>query len=268
MNTETTLCYEDGHQPRVQTFAPPRPVLRDHGRLLYAGTAALLLILMFLGFQQFYLHGRAFPGRQLTPPIRTLLILHGVAMTVWMLLFLTQALSIAAGHRQLHVRLGGIGALLACAIVLLGLRVGIESARVNPPDLRLWGLTPKQFLVVPLSSILLFAAFVGAGVWHRRRPVVHRPMMLLAVLAVMPAATDRIEALTGLYRDTMWGMLFGPFFTMLALGAAFLAAGRLLTGMWDRWFTLGYAGLLVASAVTMQVAPTPAWERIASVLLH
>lgn len=228
----------------------------------------MLLVLMFLGFQQFYLHGRAFPGRELTPPIRTLLILHGIGMTAWMLLFLVQALLIVAGNRRVHMMLGRVGAALAACIVILGLRVGIESARVNPPDMRLWGLAPKQFMAVPVISILIFAGFVFAGVWKRRRPEVHRPMMLLAVLAVIPAAIDRIDPIQSLYRGTVWGTIFGPFFSMLMVGLCFLVVKRLLTRSWDRWFAMGYAGLVVTSALTMQLATMSAWDHFASFLLR
>jgi len=134
---------------------------------------------MLLGFQQFDLHGKAFLNRELTPPIRMLLILHGAAMSAWMLLFLAQPLLIVSGSRRVHRMLGRIGVLLAACIVFLGLRLGIEAARVNPPDMTLWGLAPKQFIAISVISILIFAVFVIAGAWNRRRPEVHRPMMLL-----------------------------------------------------------------------------------------
>lgn len=51
-----------------------RRALPERARLFYLGAAMLLLVLMLLGFQQFYLHGRAFPNRPLTPEIRNLVI--------------------------------------------------------------------------------------------------------------------------------------------------------------------------------------------------
>lgn len=237
-------------------------------RLLYAGAAAFLLVLMFLGFQQFYLHGRAYPDRDLAPPIRTLIILHGCAMTAWMLLFLVQPLLIVSGRRRAHARLGRAGAILAAGIVVLGLRVAVEAARIKPPDLRIFGFTPTQFLLIPIASILLFAGFVVAGVWYRRRPEVHRPLMLLSVLAVMPAAVNRIAAIENLYHGTVWATLFGPFFSTLVIGAAFLVLARLLTRMWDRWYAAGYAGLAVAWVATVHLATTSAWEHLARALVR
>jgi small basic protein len=185
-----------------------------------------------------------------------------------MLLFLVQPLLIVSGNRRVHMTLGKAGAVLAACVVFLGLQVGIQAARVNPADMKLWGLAPKQFMAIPVISILMFAGFVIAGVWNRRRPEVHRPMMLLAVLAVIPAAIDRIDAIQSLYRGTMWGTIFGPFFSMLVIGLFLLLVKRLVTGSWDRWLAMGYAGLVIASALIMQLATMSAWDHVAWLLLH
>ncbi|MGZ5055313.1 MAG: hypothetical protein ACXWAT_10290, partial [Methylobacter sp.] len=108
-------------------------------RLFYSGAAALLLALMFLGFLQFYLHGRTYPNRELAPPIRTLLILHGHGMTGWVLLFLMQPLLIVAGNHRVHMMLGRIGAVFAACIVILGLWLAVESTLIAPPGMMIWG---------------------------------------------------------------------------------------------------------------------------------
>lgn len=244
------------------------PSSPNRARLFYSGAAAVLLVLMFLGFQRFYLHAQAYPGRELTPPIRTLIILHGVGMSAWMLLSVVQPLLIVGGNRRIHMTLGQVGALLAAAVVVLGWRLGIESARVSPPQLRIWGLPPKQFMTVPVISVIIFAGLVIAGVWNRRRPDVHRPMMLLASLSVMSAAVSRIDLLSNLYRGTVWEAVFGPFFWTLIVGLIFVVVKWLLTRSWDWWFALGNVGLVVVSALIMKLAPTTGWDQIATFLLR
>ena len=49
-------------------------------RVFHVGTALLLLSLVLWGFHHFYFSGQAYPGRPLTPPIRTLVIAHGVTI--------------------------------------------------------------------------------------------------------------------------------------------------------------------------------------------
>lgn len=253
----------------VQTLPADKPRTKvAHPRFFYSGAAALLFLLMFVGFQFFYLHGKAYPGRELTPPIRILLIAHGVAMSAWMVLFLAQPLLIATRNRRVHMALGRVGAGLAAVIVVLGFRVAIGAASVNPPEMKLWNLTPKQFLAVPLVSIAIFALLVAMAVWKRRQPEAHRPLMLLATLAIIPAAMDRIGFLHNLYTGTIWGTLFGPFFSALVVGLLLVCLNGVMTRSLNRWLAIGYAGLVVASALVMQVAPTHAWESFADLLVH
>lgn len=240
----------------------------NYRRLFYPGVSVLLLILMFLGFRQFYLYGKAYPGRELAPPIRTLLILHGIGMTSWMVLFVAQPLLILAGNRRVHRLLGRIGAGLAAVMVVLSFRLGIESTLLSPPDLRIWGLASKQFLAVPIISILIFSGFVILGVSKRRQPEVHRSMMLLATLAVMSAAVSRIDFLNSLYQGTVWEAVFGPFFTTLAIGALFLAVKWLPTRSLNPWLAWGYCGLVFSDALIVQLAPTGVWDLFATFLLQ
>ncbi|MGR9074023.1 MAG: hypothetical protein ACU833_13250 [Gammaproteobacteria bacterium] len=245
--------------------APSRP---DRARLFYCYAAALLLALTFLGFQPFYLHGRGYPDQELAAPIRNLIVLHGVGMSLWVLLFMVQPLLVAADRRSVHRIVGGIGAAVAAVLVVLGWRLAIEATLIKPPDVRIWGLSPKQFLAVPIVSIVIFAGFVGAGVWNRRRPEVHRAMMLSATLAVVSAAVSRIDGLSALYVGRPWEAVFGPFFWTLAVGAGLLAAKCLLARSLDRWLAAGVAGLAVLDALIMQLAATDAWERFADFLLR
>lgn len=242
-------------------------IILNRARLFYSGAAALLLLLMFLGFQQFYLHGKAYPNRELASPIRTLLILHGIGMSAWVLLFLIQPLLIVAGDRRVHMMLGRIGAMLAACIIVLGFRLGIESTLISPPDLRIWGLAPKQFMAVPIISMMIFAGFVAVGVWKRQRSEIHRPMMLLASLTAMSAAISRIDSISGLYHGTVWETVFGPFFGMLVVGLLFLVMKWSLTRSFNRWFAMGYAGLAISCLLILQLATTSAWDHFASFLL-
>jgi hypothetical protein len=59
-------------EPRAKVLTPPK-----RGRLFYSGAAALLLVQMFLGFQQYYLHGKAFRGRDHHPRCFTVWLAGG-----------------------------------------------------------------------------------------------------------------------------------------------------------------------------------------------
>lgn len=236
-------------------------------RYFYAAATVLLLVLTIVGFKLFYFEGRAYPDREITPPIRTLVITHGVAMSVWMLLALAQPLLVAAGRVQLHRKLGAVTAIVAAALTLLGLKIGIESTRVAPPDMMFGPFTPKQFMAVPVLDILLFAGFVAAGIVFRRRPDIHRPAMFLATLAAVGAALSRIDAFNTLYYGTIFQKIFGDFFFSVVLGAVIVLAKWLSSKSWDRWLGLGYALMTLVYLGIVQFMGTATWGRIADFLL-
>ena len=68
------------------------------GRWFYSAATLALLVITLAGFRFFYLEGKAYPGRELAPPIRTLLVAHGILMTGWMALAAAQPLLVAAGQ--------------------------------------------------------------------------------------------------------------------------------------------------------------------------
>ncbi len=251
----------------LHAAAASSPLRADAVRVLYAAAALLVFVLMLLGFQQFYLHGRAYPAHPLAPPVRTLLIAHGVAMTLWVVTFVIQSLLIVSRNRHIHMALGPFAVALAVAMVLLGLWLPIQSTRFEP-DVMIWGMNRAHFMAVPVFSILTFGAFVTVGFLQRRRAEIHRPMMLLATLSVIPAATDRITGLPNLYATTMLGALFGPFFTAGMIGVLFLVAKSLLTRAFDRRFAVGLAVLTVVDMLIMRVAHTSTWGHFAGFLVR
>lgn len=157
---------------------------------------------------------------------------------------------------------------VAGLVVILGFRLAVESTRINPPEMRIWGLSSKQFMAVPVFSVIIFAGFVAAGILNRHRPEIHRPMMLLATLIAISAGVSRIGIINGLYDATVWERIFGPFLGTLFIAVIFLAVKSFLTRSVDRYYAWGCAGLIVSCALIMQVARTGAWDVVASVLLR
>ena len=157
-----------GESTVVTTKAPG-----DRNRLFYAGAAVLVLVLTFWGFVNFYLHGKAFPGRPLTPPIRTLIITHGIAMSAWVLLFLVQPVLIALRKYNWHIFLGRIGAVLAVAIFVFGMKLAIGAARHVPTDDQRQIARPQKGsqLIDPALPAELVVEDLGFDGGHRRREI-------------------------------------------------------------------------------------------------
>lgn len=237
-------------------------------RYFYSIATALLLGLTVVGFQLFYFHGQMYPGRPLTPPIKPLIITHGVAMSLWMLLAIIQPLLIAGGNRRLHMALGKVAAAIALCLVGLGLKLGIAACKVAPPGLMYGPLTPKQFMAVPVLNVALFAGFMAAGVLCRKRPDFHKPMMFMASLTAVTAAIARIDFFNHLYAGTVWQKVFDGLFFTLVVGAVFVVAKCIVFRKFDRWLAAGYGLMVVWFLMIAQVAPTPVWDGLAGFLLR
>jgi hypothetical protein len=155
-------------------------------RRLYIWFAVFMPIIVLAGFARtYYLKG--FFGN---PPLPGLLVhLHGLVMTSWVVLFVTQVSLVATGRTRTHQRLGVLGAILAALIVVVGVLTGIagaaRGASPGPPAL--------QFLVIPLGDMLVFAILVGTALYFRRgRLDVHKRLMLLAAVNLLAPAIARI----------------------------------------------------------------------------
>lgn len=246
-------------------FGVNRPV-RDP-RWFYPVATATLLVLTVIGFQFFYFGGKAYPGRELPPPIRGLIILHGVVMSAWMLVAVLQPVLVATGKKRIHRKVGAGAMVLAIGLIVIGLIVSIESARITPPDFSRFGLLPGQFLVVPLWSIVAFGIFVAIGVSRRNRPEIHRPMMFLASLSVVAAALGRFGMLNVYFQGTVLEQLLSAFVLTIIVGLLVLLVKWALTRSLDRWFALGLTGFTLGCVIATVGSRTQDWERVATALL-
>lgn len=239
-------------QARRPAGRPPRA-----GSRLYAWFALLAGLTIFAGFAR-TLYLRSISG---APPLSTLLLVHGIVMTGWFLLFGTQVWLVESGHAKLHRRLGVLGAVLAVLVVYVGIAAAVDAGRrgVGPA----LGVTPAVFMAIPLFDIPVFALLVGVALWHRRRGDVHQRLMLLATLGMLTPAIARIPL--ALIQDGGPPVFFGLAFAIVAacvaidtfrsrrLHPAFLWGGALLAGMLP---------------VRLFVSHTEAWTRFAGWLVR
>jgi uncharacterized membrane protein YozB (DUF420 family) len=236
----------------VGATSAPRERQRDRWFFTVMAVAALLTV--FIGFAPSYYLGYFFEA----PPRSTLVHLHGIVFTSWILLFLTQTSLIAARRADLHRRLGVAGGVLAVLMLVVGYLTAVEAARlgVTPPG----GPPPLAFLSVPIGTLVVFAILVGSGLYNRRRSEIHKRLMLLATIALLTPAIARMRfigeggppvAITGtclfvvaclIYDRAAHGrvhpaFLWGGLFVMLSLPFRF-AIGR--TSAWHsfaEWLT-------------------------------
>jgi len=141
---------------------------------------------VFAGFAPTY-YLRSFLDK---PPLMGLLHFHGLVFTSWILIFLTQTTLVTANRTDVHRRLGIAGAVVAVLLPIVGTITAIVRVKqgASPID----GPSPLVFLAIPIFDMLMFSILVGAGFYFRRRPDVHKRLMILATIGILDAAVARL----------------------------------------------------------------------------
>ncbi len=155
------------------------------------------------------------------PPIPGFLYLHGALLTAWFVLVVAQAALIRSRSVTAHRRLGVVGVCVGVAVVVTSSIVTfrfVDRIMHRPgetditlsvmmgfgADAPLLGLAATA-LWGNLTSLATFTVLLGSAVLMRNRSDVHRRLMMLASLSILPPAIARISRWPGLGGD------LGPF---------------------------------------------------------
>ncbi len=157
-------------------------------RRFYTGMALAMLVTVFVGFARSFFLRPLFPGWP--SPAETIFYVHGALFTGWIVLLLAQTSLIAVGRTDVHRRVGVGGAVLAVAMVVIGVAGAITAAR-RPTGFVGIPVPPLQFLAVPMFDMVLFATFVGLAIAKRADLQAHKRWMLLASINLTTAAIAR-----------------------------------------------------------------------------
>jgi len=194
----------------------------------YVGMALVMLACMAVGFAPTFYLRPYFERIDLsgTRELPTHLVIHGFLLTAWFLLFFVQTLLVARGATEAHRRLGVYGGFLAVAVVAASaVTVMREPARTLAAAA---SKDPNFFFVVVhaflagILSLVLFAGFVGLGIYFRRRPATHKRLMLLASLQIIGPAFSIARPLGGALQPLMPFVPVGLAVILLPLSAMFV----------------------------------------------
>jgi hypothetical protein len=159
---------------------------RTRDRRMAVVIAVLTPLVVLIGFARSYYLRTLFGF----PPLPSLLVhVHGAVMTAWVALFVVQVGLVASHRTRLHMKLGILGSVLALLVFVVGTITSLAAAARGSA---VPGWQPLPFLVIPLGDMLAFAALVGAALYYRRKLDIHKRLMLLSALNLLPAAVARI----------------------------------------------------------------------------
>ena len=164
---------------------------RSGERIFFVAMTVAILAAVLLGFARTFFLRPLFPEivAEFAAP-EPFFLIHGAFFAAWFVLLAVQASFVTVGRVDLHRRLGAWGAVLAAAMVVLGV-IGVLIAARRPTGFIGVPVPPLEFMVQPLTELLLFAVFVGLAVHLRRDSASHKRLMLLGSIALLGAAIVR-----------------------------------------------------------------------------
>jgi hypothetical protein len=129
------------------------------------------------------------------PPIPPYLYVHGSVLTTWFVLVLAQTYLVAARRTDLHRHLGIVAVVVGVLIIPISAFVVVHAARRTQG-----AITPLLRLEVvgDLLSMVWFGGFVAAGVYFRRRPDVHKRLMIASCFTIYGPVFARFNEVYGL----------------------------------------------------------------------
>lgn len=219
-------------------------------RRFYVALAALITAIVFVGFWRTYF-GPLFSGTAEKLPV---IHFHAAVFVGWLALFATQTVLAATGRTAAHIRLGRIGIGYGLLVIGMGLVVSFSMFAVR---VRAGQMEQAQLsLLAPLVDMLVFTPLFIAAIHYRRRPELHRRLMIVATTSLLIAAVGRMPFLG--VPPNVWlirAIWFSPI--LLAIGYD-LGKRRLVHPI----YALGIVLLWTESAWRLGARESETWQAI------
>lgn len=183
-------------------------------RRFYLGLNILLAVLATIGFWPQYFRPL------LTGSVEkdTIIHIHVTVYVGWLALFIFQCFLVAAGKIALHRRVGKFGLIYGCGVVIVGIVTAVIRFAVRLEES---GIEQVQHTAIfPFTDMVLFSAFFGAAAYYRKRPELHKRLMVVSASSILIASTGRFTGALGVD-----GALFHLVNLMLWLSPVLLAMG-------------------------------------------
>lgn len=153
-----------------------------YDRYFFTASGIWYVIIVFLGFAPSYYLVSFFEDFD-TPTFH--LQLHGIAFTLWVLLYLVQTILIAKRNLKLHMSLGLLGLLVMLSMIPTGMFPVVYKVHADMIPIDAGGHNVLRLL---FGYIFFFIAF-----YYRKNAFVHKRFMLSCMVMLMSAAIFRIS---------------------------------------------------------------------------
>jgi hypothetical protein len=248
----------------TQTLSPGRWIDKATDRWFYSGMAVVFILIAIASFAPSIVNPQHRLGAW-----TWVAAAHGIVFFAWLLLFLVQTLLIQTGRVAVHRTLGTASMFFAAAMVVLGYITTIEMTRRGfdlSGDLGVQTdpLGPVGRIIFPLLDLFEFGILVTAGYWFRRRPDIHKRLMLFAVVVMMPAPFAHFIGHSPALRTHGAVVILPVAISLAASGIYDFIRFRKIhpVSLW-----LGIALFVIDNLCAVVIGPSALWQRFAGWLV-
>ena len=156
---------------------------------IYLGIGFVMVAIVAAGFWPSYF-GLLF-GNELEKEL--FIHVHAFVYVSWIALFITQIALVATRRVALHQKVGQFGMFLGMVVLVVGTVTAVLRFATMTAD----GLVEpaRQFVIWPLLDMVIFAAFFVPAILYRRKPDIHKRLMIIATTNLIVAAVFRAVGL-------------------------------------------------------------------------
>ena len=239
----------------VVAEAISRPAARVRTKTsFYVVLSIFMVAIVFAGFWPSY-YGPLLQGTAERPLV---VHLHGAVFIGWMALLMTQAALSWRGRVQMHRQVGRWGIAYGFLVLTMGVIVGVAAPVIHVQTGEWTRDRAAGFLLVTFGDMVLFGSLFVAAVVYRRKPEIHKRLMLGATVALLFAAIGRLQLID-----------------RVPLVAAGVWLSPLLIGMAYDWRTRGrpHAAYVISvvwlflGATRVLLTESAAWQPIGHAIL-
>ena len=221
---------------------------RPSDRGLFVVAAVMFPLLVLAGYFRSYYFRPFFEN----PPFANSLVhIHAVVMSAWVLYFVAQVALVRTKNLKLHMTVGFAGIALAAIVIVVGMITAWDShiVRGTAPG----GIDPHAFFLVPTLDMIFFVLFFGGAIYYRKKPAQHKTLMLMTAINFSPAAIARIPILPPEMMIIQWIAL------PIILGAACFAYYTWKQRKFNWVFAVALLLFSVSGPLRLYVAFTRPW---------
>ena len=148
----------------------------------YLSMILLMAFFVFGGFSMTYWYPMASGTFPPAPPV---VHFHGLVYTSWMILLIVQAMLVNVRNVALHRSLGMFGIALATLVIVMGSIITILGAS-NSSGAAAHGI------YLGITAVTGFGLLFTLAIRNTRKPDIHRRLILLAMLPILPPGIHRL----------------------------------------------------------------------------